>query len=36
MRTTPERPWQAITDPEIRATYHFGTAVVDPPRRLGR
>ncbi|BDO41680.1 metalloregulator ArsR/SmtB family transcription factor [Cellulomonas sp. NTE-D12] len=25
--TTPERLWQAITDPEIRARYHFGAAV---------
>jgi uncharacterized protein YndB with AHSA1/START domain/biotin operon repressor len=26
IRTTPERLWEAITDPEIRAKYHFGTA----------
>src|SRR6185437_12288617 len=24
IRTTPERVWQAITDPEIRAKYNFG------------
>lgn len=24
IRTTPERLWEAITDPEIRATYNFG------------
>lgn len=27
IRTTPERLWEAITDPEIRARYHFGAAV---------
>ena len=27
IRTTPERLWQAITDPSIRAKYHFGAAV---------
>jgi uncharacterized protein YndB with AHSA1/START domain len=27
IRTTPERLWEAITDPEIRAKYHFGLAV---------
>jgi uncharacterized protein YndB with AHSA1/START domain/DNA-binding transcriptional ArsR family regulator len=27
IRTTPERLWDAITDPEIRAKYHFGTGV---------
>ncbi len=27
IRTTPERLWQAITDPEIRAKYNFGAAV---------
>jgi uncharacterized protein YndB with AHSA1/START domain len=27
VRTTPERLWEAITDPEIRAKYHFGAAV---------
>ena len=25
IRTTPERLWEAITNPEIRAKYHFGT-----------
>jgi uncharacterized protein YndB with AHSA1/START domain len=24
IRTTPERLWEAITDPDIRANYHFG------------
>ena len=27
IRTTPERLWEAIVDPEIRATYNFGAAV---------
>ncbi|MEU1249178.1 ArsR/SmtB family transcription factor [Micromonospora arida] len=27
IHTTPERLWQAITDPEARAKYHFGAAV---------
>ncbi len=27
IRTTPERLWEAITDPEIRRKYHFGAAV---------
>lgn len=27
IRTTPERLWEAITDPEIRAKYHFGSKV---------
>ena len=27
IRTTPERLWQAITDPEIRSKYHFGTSI---------
>jgi uncharacterized protein YndB with AHSA1/START domain/DNA-binding transcriptional ArsR family regulator len=27
IRTTPERLWQAITDPAIRARYHFGAGV---------
>jgi uncharacterized protein YndB with AHSA1/START domain len=27
IRTTPERLWEAITDPTIRARYHFGVAV---------
>jgi hypothetical protein len=27
IRTTPERLWKAITDPEIRAKYHFGSRI---------
>jgi uncharacterized protein YndB with AHSA1/START domain len=27
IRTTPERLWEAITDPDIRARYHFGMRV---------
>ena len=27
IRTTPERLWQAITDPDIRAKYQFGSRV---------
>jgi uncharacterized protein YndB with AHSA1/START domain len=27
IRTAPERLWEAITDPEIRAKYHFGAGV---------
>jgi uncharacterized protein YndB with AHSA1/START domain len=27
IRTTPQRLWEAITDPEIRAKYNFGAAV---------
>jgi DNA-binding transcriptional ArsR family regulator len=27
IRTTPERLWEAITDPEIRAKYHFGARI---------
>jgi uncharacterized protein YndB with AHSA1/START domain len=27
IRTTPERLWEAITDPEIRSKYHFGLRV---------
>ena len=27
IRTTPERLWEAITDPAIRAKYHFGSEV---------
>ena len=27
IRTTPERLWEAITDPEIRARYNFGVGV---------
>ena len=28
IRTTPERLWEAITNPEIRAQYHFGAGVT--------
>src|ERR1700734_2088305 len=28
IRTTPERLWEAITDPEIRGKYNFGAGVV--------
>ena len=28
IRTTPERLWQAITDPTIRAKYHFGATIA--------
>ena len=40
IRTTPERLWEAITDPAIRAKYHFGAAVesdwtAGSPYRLG-
>src|ERR1700712_2398757 len=28
IRTTPERLWEAITDPEIRAKYNFGSGVT--------
>jgi uncharacterized protein YndB with AHSA1/START domain/DNA-binding transcriptional ArsR family regulator len=28
IRTTPERLWEAITDPDIRAKYNFGARVV--------
>jgi uncharacterized protein YndB with AHSA1/START domain len=28
IRTTPERLWQAITDPDIRSTYNFGARVI--------
>jgi uncharacterized protein YndB with AHSA1/START domain len=41
IRTTPDRVWEAITDPDIRAQYSFGVTEVqgetlesDPPRRL--
>ena len=27
IRTTPERLWEAITDPDIRAKYHFGSHI---------
>src|SRR5205085_10680874 len=40
IRTTPEHLWEAITDPAIRAKYHFGAAIesdwtVGSPYRLG-
>ena len=40
IRTTPERLWEAITDPVIRAKYHFGASVesdwtAGSPYRLG-
>jgi uncharacterized protein YndB with AHSA1/START domain len=28
IKTTPERLWEAITDPELRSKYHFGSVVV--------
>jgi uncharacterized protein YndB with AHSA1/START domain len=28
IRTTPERLWEAITDPQIRAKYNFGAGVT--------
>ena len=28
IKTTPERLWQAITDPELRRQYNFGVGVV--------
>ena len=28
IKTTPERLWEAITDPEIRSKYNFGAAVT--------
>jgi uncharacterized protein YndB with AHSA1/START domain len=28
IRTTPERLWEAITDPEIRAKYNFGARII--------
>lgn len=27
IRTTPKRLWKAITDPELRPTYHFGASI---------
>ena len=37
IRTTPERLWEAITDPEIRAKYNFGAGVsrTGRPARAG-
>ena len=34
IRTTPERLWEAITDPEIRSKYNFGAAVDSDGRRF--
>ena len=28
IKTTPERLWEAITDPEIRAKYNFGVGIA--------
>jgi uncharacterized protein YndB with AHSA1/START domain len=28
IRTTPEQLWNAITDPQIRSKYHFGTSII--------
>jgi len=28
IRTTPERLWEAITDPEIRSKYQFGSQIT--------
>ena len=28
IKTTPERLWEAITDPEIRSKYNFGARVA--------
>lgn len=28
IRTTPDRLWTALTDPEIRAVYHFGSRIT--------
>ena len=28
IRTTPEQLWNAITDPQIRSKYHFGTSTI--------
>src|SRR5665213_3990559 len=35
IRTTPERLWDAIIDPEIRAKYNFGAAMVVPELKPG-
>ena len=36
IRTTPERLWEAITDPEIRSKYHFGSQVTSDWQPGGR
>jgi len=35
IRTTPERLWEAIVDPEIRSKYNFGAAMVVPELKPG-
>lgn len=35
IRTTPERLWEAITDPDIRSKYNFGAGVVTPEWKAG-
>src|SRR6202167_391858 len=35
IRTTPERLWEAIIDPDIRAKYNFGAAMVVPELKPG-
>ena len=35
IRTTPERLWEAITDPEIRSKYNFGAARPAPTGQAG-
>src|SRR6202522_2505427 len=35
IRTTPERLWDAIIDPDIRAKYNFGAAMVLPALEPG-
>ena len=35
IRTTPERLWEAIVDPEIRSKYNFGAAMVVPELKAG-
>jgi uncharacterized protein YndB with AHSA1/START domain len=35
IRTTPERLWEAIVDPEIRSKYNFGAAMVFPELKPG-
>ena len=36
IRTTPERLWEAITDPETRSKYQFGNADEARTGRPGR
>ena len=36
IKTTPERLWEAITDPELRARYSFGCGTVSTGRRARR